>query len=42
MSKEKIKRFLSGHKFEIVSVGAIVLGVTLCAVGIKQNLALKK
>lgn len=42
MSKEKIKRFLSGHKFEIVSVGAIVLGVTLCAVGIKTKPSLKK
>ena len=42
MNKNKIKRFVNEHKVEIISVGAVTLGIALCAIGVKSKLAYKK
>lgn len=38
MNKNKIKRFMNEYKVEIISAGAVALGIALCAIGIKSKL----
>lgn len=42
MNKEKMKKFLNEHKVEIISAGAVVLGVALYAIGVKAKSTTKK
>lgn len=38
MNKNRIKRFVNEHKVEIISAGAMALGIALFAIGIKSKL----
>lgn len=42
MNKDKLKKFVNGHKAELVLAGGAVLTVALCAIGIQRKIVSQK